>query len=149
MILHTMRKALPEEVQIIVSSHSPFVISSCRGARVHILDVDERGRAFLKTSVEAPFGYSVAAMLRDIFSVSSEFDVETERDLKEWNELKKKQAARVLNETEDARLRELTGQLAARNEELRLIVTTPPRLNEEFLKALVDERSSRPKRKTG
>ena len=43
-ILPALREALPD-VQIIVASHSPFVISSCAGARVHVLEVDGRGRA--------------------------------------------------------------------------------------------------------
>lgn len=38
-ILPAMREAFPE-VQIIVTTHSPFVIASSREARVHVLEVD-------------------------------------------------------------------------------------------------------------
>ena len=43
-LLPAMRKALPD-VQIIAASHSPFVISSCRDARIHVLTLDKRGVA--------------------------------------------------------------------------------------------------------
>ncbi len=121
-LLPAMRAALPD-VQIIVTSHSPFVISSCPGARVHVLELDERtGRAHALPPVDAPFGGSVMATLKDIFGVSSRFDIRTERDLEEWNELLRKEAVGSLPPRDRKRLDELTAQLSQRSEELRSIV---------------------------
>jgi len=121
-LLPAMRAALPD-VQIIVTSHSPFVISSCAGARVHVLELDERtGRAHALPPVDAPFGESVTATLKDIFGVSSRFDIRTERDLEEWDELLRKEAVGTLPPRARKRLDELTAQLSLRSEELRSIV---------------------------
>jgi len=51
-LLPAMRKAMPH-VQVIASSHSPFVISSCRDARIHVLTLDERGAAHKKRGTKA------------------------------------------------------------------------------------------------
>lgn len=80
LLLPAMRKAFPD-TQLIVSSHSPFVISSCKEAVVHMLKVDDEGRATLDHRQNAPFGSSVLATLGDIFGVESRFDIETEKDL--------------------------------------------------------------------
>jgi energy-coupling factor transporter ATP-binding protein EcfA2 len=122
-LLPAMRAALPD-VQIIVTSHSPFVISSCRGARVHVLDLKD-GRASLVRSADVPFGESVTATLREIFGVSSRFDVDTEKKLEEWNELSRQQAAGPLSRADTRRLEKLTAELAGRSEELRSIVGLP------------------------
>ncbi|MBM3748444.1 MAG: hypothetical protein FJW34_21910, partial [Acidobacteria bacterium] len=121
-LLPAMRAALPD-VQIIVTSHSPFVISSCAGARVHMLELDERtGRAHALPPVDAPFGASVMATLKDIFGVSSRFDVDTQRKLEEWNELLRKEAVAALPPRDRKRLNEVTAELSQRSEELRSIV---------------------------
>jgi predicted ATP-binding protein involved in virulence len=87
-LLPAMRKALPD-VQIIASSHSPFVISSCPDARIHVLTLNESGVATACPPQAAPFGESVTATLKDIFGVESRFDVPTESDLKKWDNTKK------------------------------------------------------------
>jgi predicted ATP-binding protein involved in virulence len=144
-----MRKALPD-VQIIASSHSPFVISSCPGSRVHVLQVDERGRAHARPPVDAPFGQSVTATLKDIFEVRSRFDIQTERDLDTWNVLKRKEASGALRPAEKKRLERLTRDLSERNEELRLLVNSPPKLSRRLVESLVvgetgaSKRSRRP-----
>jgi len=81
-LLPAMREALPD-VQILVTSHSPFVISSCPGSRVHVLELDKDGRAHARPPVDAPIGESVTTTLKDIFGVDSRFDVLTERQLDE------------------------------------------------------------------
>ena len=119
-LLPAMRAALPH-VQIIVTSHSPFVISSCRGARVHVLDLKD-GQAYLARSEDVPFGESVTATLREIFGVSSRFDVDTEKKLEEWNELSRQEAVGPLSRADTRRLEKLTAELGGRSEELRSIV---------------------------
>jgi len=146
-LLPAMRKALPD-VQIIVSSHSPFVISSCPGSRVHVLELDQYGKAHALPPVDAPIGASVTATLKDIFEVDSRFDVETERELDEWNRLKKKEAGRR-KRSEELRLRQLTRSLSAKNEELRLIVSTPPRLSRSLFEALSASASKEGRGKDG
>jgi hypothetical protein len=140
-LLPAMREALPD-VQILVTSHSPFVISSCPSARVHVLELDDAGRATARPPVDSPIGESVTTTLKEIFGVESRFDILTERDLDEWNALKKRQAGGMLAAANRARLQELTEVLAARSEELRSIVAAPVTIPDNVLHALTN-----PKRK--
>lgn len=145
-ILPALREALPD-VQIIVTSHSPFVISSCPGSRVHVLEVDEHGRSHAHSPRDAPFGQSVTATLKDIFDVDSRFDIQTERELREWNDLKRQEAVARLSHTGKKRLRELTDTLSERSEELRLIVGVPPKLSSSLLSVLEGGKARKPERK--
>lgn len=142
-LLPAMHKALPD-VQIIVSSHSPFVISSCPGSRVHVFDLDSQGRAHAQPPVDAPFGESVTATLKDIFGVSSRFDIQTEKDLSEWNDLKKKEVSPGLSHRDQRCLEKLTKELAERSEELRSIVGSPPTLPDALVQALVRRKKATP-----
>ncbi len=141
-LLPALQKALPD-VQIIVSSHSPFVISSCPGSKVHVLDVNASGEAHARPPQDAPVGESVAATLKDIFDVSSQFDIETEQQLNEWNELKKQEAAGILLATGKRKLERLTGVLSGKNEELRLIVSASPKLSGSLLDTLTARKPAR------
>jgi predicted ATP-binding protein involved in virulence len=132
-----MRKALPN-VQMIASSHSPFVISSCREARIHVLSLDERGVAHASPAQDAPFGESVTATLKDIFGVESRFNVETENDLKAWDNLKREEAVSKLPQAKRKQLETLSEELSERSEELRLIVQTPGALPANILKSLTN-----------
>ena len=134
-LLPAMREALPD-VQIIVTSHSPFVISSCPGARIHVLEIDTKGKAHVRPPEDAPVGQSVTATLKDIFGVPSEFDVETERQLEEWNELVKIEAAGKLSRKQKTELRKLANTLSAKGEELRFMVESPPKLSQSLAKSL-------------
>ena len=98
-ILPAMRAAFPE-VQIIVTTHSPFVIASCREARVHVLELDEKGRATARPPIPAPVGQRIGATIKDIFGVSSDYDLETEAELNEWNELERRRLRDGLSEVE-------------------------------------------------
>lgn len=122
-LLPAMAKALPH-VQVIASSHSPFVISSCSGARVHVLTLDEHGNAQASPPQNAPFGESVTATLKDIFGVESRFDAKTEQDLKTWDDLKKAEAIGKLTPAKKRELDALTHELSGRSEELRLITNS-------------------------
>jgi hypothetical protein len=122
LILPAVRKALPG-VQIIVTTHSPFVISSCPDARVHLLEVNADGTARLDRSVDAPFGESIFATMKEIFGVKSRFDPQTERELDQWVDLKDQAVGGGnLSERKKSRLETLTHTLANRSEELRAIV---------------------------
>lgn len=129
-LLPALRKALPD-VQIIVTSHSPFVISSCPRSKVHLFQLDENGRASLKQSRDAPVGDDVMTTLDGIFGIESRFDVETERELEEWNELKRMEAVDRLGSDEAERLLNLSRELSRRSEVLKSIVGDPPPLPPE------------------
>lgn len=145
-LLPAMREALPD-VQIVVTSHSPFVISSCPNSRVHVLDLDADGQAHVRPPVDAPIGDSVTTTLKGIFGVDSRFDIQTERELNEWYELEKRKQSGTLSTLETGRLNQLTIQLGERSEELRALVATP----REMPKAVLDDLlgSSRPAGKPG
>jgi hypothetical protein len=134
-LLPAMREALPD-VQILVTSHSPFVISSCPGSRVHVLELDKNGRAQARPPVDSPIGESVTTTLKEIFGVDSRFDVLTERQLDEWNTLKKRETSGALSPADKSRLEELTITLADRSEELRSIVAAPLTIPESVLRSL-------------
>jgi hypothetical protein len=138
-LLPALRDALPE-TQSIVTSHSPFVISSCADAVVHVLKVNKDGSAYAEPPVKAPIGESITSTLKDIFGVDSRFDLETEKQLNEWNELNKARAGGKLEPADEARFKELTRVLSSRSEELRSIVNQPPPLP----KAAVDSLTQTP-----
>ena len=137
-VLPALQKALPD-VQIIVSTHSPFVISSCRGAKVHVLQLDEEGNASVRPPMDAPIGESLMATVQDVFGVESRFDVETERELGRWNDLQKRKSAARLTPEEQSELARLTAELAERSEELRMIVKPAAALSESALKVLLKD----------
>jgi len=134
-LLPAMREALPD-VQILVTSHSPFVISSCPGSRVHVLELDGNGLAHALPPVDSPIGESVTTTLKEIFGVDSRFDVLTERELNEWNTLKRGEVAGSLSGSDRCRLEQLTITLADRSEELRSIVASPRTIPESVLRSL-------------
>ena len=143
LLLPAMRKALPD-VQIVVTSHSPFVISSCPNSRVHVLKLDQQGRAYAEPPVDSPIGESVTTTLKEIFGVDSRFDVRTERELNEWNDLKKREVIGQLSKSENSRLDELTSTLSERSEELRSIVASPLTIPESVLQSLLDTNGRKP-----
>jgi predicted ATP-binding protein involved in virulence len=142
-LLPAMRKALPD-VGIIAASHSPFFISSCRDARIHVLTLDERGLAHVSPPQDAPFGESITATLKDIFGVESRFDVQTEADLKAWDNLKRAEAVGKLTPGKRKQLETLSRDLSERSEELRLIVKTPSRLPANVLNSLTGHPARKP-----
>jgi hypothetical protein len=143
LLLPAMREALPD-VQMIVTSHSPFVISSCPNSRVHVLKLDQQGRAYAEPPVDSPIGESVATTLKEIFGVDSRFDVKTERELNEWNDLKKREVTSSLSKADKGRLSKLTATLSERSEELRSIVASPLTIPKTVLHSLLDANGRKP-----
>lgn len=121
-ILPALQVGLPG-VQIIVASHSPFVIASCPNAKIHLLTLDEKtGEAKYAGASDAPIGKSVGAILRDIFGVESRFDIKTEDQLKELDDLRQKHQTGKLSPKERSREAELAQELSNRSEELSFLV---------------------------
>jgi hypothetical protein len=128
---------------------------------VHVLDVDGQGRATVRPPVDAPVGDSITATLKDIFGVSSRFDIQTEEQLHEWNILAERAQSSRLESQQRMRFRELTDILATRSEDLRSIVSSPGRLSSAVVHSLTQDhgvnvkkrpvslkRSSRPRAKS-
>ncbi|SPE37829.1 hypothetical protein SBA6_780001 [Candidatus Sulfopaludibacter sp. SbA6] len=135
-LLPAMREALPD-VQIIATSHSPFVISSCPGSRVHVLELDSQGVARPRPPVDSPIGESVTTTLKEIFGVDSRFDILTERELNEWNDLKRGETRGALSTADRRKLEELTVTLSERSEELRSIVASPRSIPKAVVESLL------------
>jgi hypothetical protein len=133
-LLPAIREALPD-VQIIATSHSPFVISSCPNSTVHVLDLDANGEAHVRAPMDAPIGDSVMTTLKGIFGVDSRFDILTERELNKWDWLKRHEATGDLPSEGKDLLNKLTTRLSDRSEELRALVAAP----REMPKALLDD----------
>lgn len=119
-VLPALRAAFPS-TQIIVTTHSPFVISSCEDARIHVLDLNDDGTAFLKESMYAPIGDSVMATIKDVFGVSW-YSVAVEKKLTRWSRLKKAYDLGLLPLTEESELQKLSDELSRTSAELALLV---------------------------
>ncbi len=144
-ILNGIRAAFPN-TQIIVTTHSPFVVTSCEDARVHMLQVDKKGRAFIAETIERPDGTSVDATIHGVFGIKGRFGPEVEDLLTEWNELKKRDHFGKLNAKEKSRLRSLVKKIASRGEELAAMVHEPV-LSDELLEELLSATGPIPKRR--
>lgn len=89
------RKVLPiiqnlfKNAQIFVSTHSPFVVGSVDDAFVYKLQVND-SVSTLQEITDSKAGNSIEYILEDIFQISEQFDVETEEDIKYFNEIKSK-----------------------------------------------------------
>jgi predicted ATP-binding protein involved in virulence len=145
-LLPAMREALPE-TQAIVTSHSPFVISSSAHSVIHVLKLNKDGSAYAEPPVKAPIGESITSTLKDIFGVDSRFDVETEKLLNDWNELSKIRAEHKLKPTDESRFKDLTRVLSSRSEELRSIVNPIAKLPKATVDHLTESHSARPARR--
>jgi hypothetical protein len=145
-LLPAMREALPE-TQAIVTSHSPFVISSSAHSVIHVLKLNKDGSAYAEPPVKAPIGESITSTLKDIFGVDSRFDVETEKLLNDWNELNKAKAEHKLKTTDESRFKELTRVLSSRSEELRSLVNPIAKLPKATVDHLTESHSARPARR--
>ena len=101
--------------QIIASTHSPFVVGSADDAHVITFAVTD-GVSTVGSTKPSQVGVSYSAVLRDIFGIESEFDVETERMLAEFHAAKTRLLEGTL--TDRAVVDALARELAARGEEL-------------------------------
>ena len=117
-----MKEALPN-VQIIVTTHSPFVINSYSGARVHVLELNREGIATARPPVDAPFGETLTSTIKDIFDVPDRVRYDRGGRLRYvgtiWS--RRKSTGRI-DEAEEKELVKLSEQLASRSEELKALV---------------------------
>lgn len=113
-VIPIVQKLFPK-AQIIASTHSPFVVGSADDAHVITFAVKD-GKSVVESTKPSQVGVSYSAVLREIFGIKSEFDVETERMLAEFHVAK----TSLLEGTATDRtlVDELAHKLAARGEEL-------------------------------
>jgi predicted ATP-binding protein involved in virulence len=119
------RKVLPivqrmfPRAQIIASTHSPFVVASADDAHIITFDV-KNGVSRVESIEPSQVGVSYSTVLRSIFGIETEFDVETEREFSRFHDAKTKLLSGTgSNLTE---VQELGKRLAQRSEEVRELV---------------------------
>lgn len=117
-VLPLVQRVFPN-AQIIASTHSPFVVTSVDDAR--IITLGFRGEASVVTNETAPqIGVSYTAVLRSIFGIDSEFDIDTEQNLAKFHAAKR----RLLtgDAAAEAEIERLADLLSHRSEQLREVV---------------------------
>ncbi len=135
-VLPMVQRAFPK-AQIVLSTHSPFVVGSADDARVYPFSLDpQSGKARLMQRSELemdedpepierglrPFtGVSYDVILDHVFGVKSRFDAETELQLRSFKELRDR-VLRRQGTLDDLKIR--AGELSGRGEELQEIVWT-------------------------
>ncbi len=87
-ILPVLQKLFPH-AQIILSTHSPFVVGSVSDAWVYPLRLDDAGNAVLDTPIKSKAGVSYPAIVEEVFGIDEEFDEYTENQLDRFEEKKK------------------------------------------------------------
>ena len=119
------RKVLPivqrmfPKAQIIASTHSPFVVASAEDAQIITLKV-ENGVASVENIVPSQAGASYSAVLRSIFGIETEFNVETEREFLAFHQAKQELLSGAA--TDLAKVQQLAAVLAQRGEEVSQLV---------------------------
>jgi predicted ATP-binding protein involved in virulence len=117
-VLPLVQRVFPN-AQIIASTHSPFVVASVDDAR--IITLGFQGRSSVVTSVAAPqIGTSYTAVLRSVFGIDSEFDIDTEQTFAKFHDAKRRLLAG--EDAARAEVDQLAEKLAHRSEELRELV---------------------------
>lgn len=118
------RKVLPmlerlfPNAQVVLSTHSPFVVNSATDAWIHRFRLSG-GTATVDPPLPSRIGTSAAAVLEDVLGVDAEFDVETERHLAEFRRLRDR---RLVGERVDDALAIEAAWLRARGPELANLV---------------------------
>lgn len=132
------RKVLPivqrifPKAQIIASTHSPFVVASAQDASIIALKLED-GVSSVESVSPGQVGVSYSAVLRSIFGIESQFDVETERDFSEFHEAKSELLSGVT--IDRTRIQRLSQTLAQRSEEVKELVAIELRQLERQLQA--------------
>lgn len=84
-ILPAFQRLFPK-AQIIVATHSPFVISSLNHGWIHRITLRSDGRAVIQEPVPASEGDSYVSVLEDVMGVKEWYDTETEDLLRQFRE---------------------------------------------------------------
>jgi energy-coupling factor transporter ATP-binding protein EcfA2 len=131
-LLPIVQKIFPN-AQIIASTHSPFVVASAADATIISFSVDDEGTATVDDSKSSQTGISYGAIIRSVFGIDSEFDIETERSFAAFHVAQE----RLLGGDETARisLYGIAEELSLRSDEVREFVSLELRQIERQLAA--------------
>ena len=133
------RKVLPivqrlfPNAQIIATTHSPFVVASVEDAYVISLKLDETGHAVVDSCEPARLGVSYSAVLRSIFGIDSEFDVDTEKLFGEFYAAKSELLSGTASDR--SKVDDLAQKLSGRGEEVAALINIEVRQLERQLAA--------------
>jgi predicted ATP-binding protein involved in virulence len=117
-VIPVVQRIFPK-AQIIASTHSPFVVASAEDAHVVHFAV-ENGKSRLVEVHESQRGTSYSAILKDIFEISSGFDVKTEEMFAKFHEAKNRL---LRGETADrVEVERLARELAERSYEISQMI---------------------------
>ncbi len=118
-ILPIIQRLFPN-AQIIASTHSPFVVASAEDARIITLKV-ENGIASEEQNIESSLsGVSYSSVLRSIFGIDSEFDIETEQAFVRFHEAMHQLLSGVSSDRSE--VERIGLELAQRSEEVKELV---------------------------
>lgn len=117
-ILPMVQRMFPN-AQVIATTHSPLVVGSVSDAWVYPLAFDADGKVVAKPRIKSAAGMSYAAVLKSVFGVEEEFDLETEKLLDEFRAMREQ----VLRGRSYDEIVPLAEKLSARSVELRDIAS--------------------------
>jgi len=118
-VLPAFQRLFPK-AQIIVATHSPFVISSLNHGWIHRLKMDANGQVSVAEPMAASLGDSYINVLEEIMGLPEWFDPETEKSLSEFRSLRDQ--ALSGNEQAKKGATELAQDLASQSDELRYMM---------------------------
>lgn len=130
-VLPIVQRLFPN-AQIIASTHSPFVVASAQDAQIITFHV-ENGISRLESISPSREGISYSVVLRSIFGIENEFDVETEKLFKAFHEAKR---LLLSGDANRAQVDELANKLASRSEEVRELIAIEQKQIERQLNKL-------------
>lgn len=84
-ILPVLQKLFPK-AQIILSTHSPFVVGYVSDAWVYPLHLNEQGNAYLSNPIKSKAGVSYPAIVEEVFGIAEDFDINTEELLDKFEQ---------------------------------------------------------------
>lgn len=114
-ILPAFQRLFPK-AQIIVATHSPFVISSLNHGWIHPITLGRDGRALIQDPVAASEGDSYVSVLEDIMGIKEWYDTETESLLREFRE--QREAAYAGDDEARSKAEDLADKISRRSQEL-------------------------------
>jgi len=129
-VLPIVQRVFPN-AQIIASTHSPFVVASAADAHVISLKV-ENGTATVDQVAPSQMGCSYSSVLRSIFGIETEFDIETETLFAAFHEAKRNCLSG--GSVSLAQVEGIAADLALRSEEVEQLVALELRQLRRVLK---------------
>lgn len=116
-----LTKAIFPNAQIFITTHSPFILNSIDNAKIYQLET-EKGISKLKKVSLSNTGDSYQYIYEEILGVNKRFGVETENDLKRFNEIDSEIVQG--NFEREAEFKEVIASLADEGEEVTSLISS-------------------------